>query len=150
MASPTYRASRPQSRHPVIERLLADGDRVCAPPVAGCSPTADAAAHRGIVERIAEPVLLTRYSYGDAVITVAGTADSATPGGNMAIAPTLMVKQCGDLAFVRQVLFYPVTDAAVETGSYRAFAEGYLLTHEGMKWSGPAYCHPLGPVRACG
>lgn len=79
MTSPTNRASRSQSRHPVIERLLADGDRVCAPPVAGRSLTADAVAIRGFVERIDGPVPWAGHSYGGAVITVAGTADSATP-----------------------------------------------------------------------
>ncbi|MEU4837980.1 alpha/beta fold hydrolase [Nocardia testacea] len=64
------------SWHPVIERLLADGHRVCAPPVAGRSLTADADAIRGIVERIDGPVLLAGHSYGGAVITVAGTADN--------------------------------------------------------------------------
>ncbi|WP_431955822.1 alpha/beta hydrolase [Nocardia lijiangensis] len=63
-------------------------------------------------------------------IAVAG--DSV--GGNMAIALTLMAKERGDLTFAQQVLFYPVTDAAFDTGSYRQFAEGYFLTREGMKW----------------
>ncbi|MGW5381666.1 alpha/beta hydrolase [Nocardia sp. NPDC003963] len=63
-------------------------------------------------------------------IAVAG--DSV--GGNMAIALTLMAKERGDISFVQQVLFYPVTDAAFDTGSYRQFAEGYFLTREGMKW----------------
>ncbi|WP_433193761.1 alpha/beta hydrolase [Nocardia sp. CA-107356] len=63
-------------------------------------------------------------------IAVAG--DSV--GGNMAIALTLMAKERGDVSFVQQVLFYPVTDANFDTGSYREFATGYFLTREGMQW----------------
>ncbi|MGW5381667.1 alpha/beta fold hydrolase [Nocardia sp. NPDC003963] len=64
------------SWHPVIERLLADGYRVTAPPVAGRSLAADAAGIRSLVERIEGPVLLAGHSYGGAVITVAGAADN--------------------------------------------------------------------------
>jgi acetyl esterase len=55
-------------------------------------------------------------------------------GGNMAIALTLLAKLRGDVSFVQQVLFYPVTDAAFDTGSYEQFAEGYFLARDGMKW----------------
>lgn len=63
-------------------------------------------------------------------IAVAG--DSV--GGNMAIALTLMAKERGDVPLVQQVLFYPVTDAAFDTGSYHQFAEGYFLRRDGMQW----------------
>lgn len=55
-------------------------------------------------------------------------------GGNMTAALTLMAKERGDVSLVQQVLFYPVTDANFDTGSYEQFAEGYFLTREGMKW----------------
>ncbi|MGW1197940.1 alpha/beta hydrolase [Streptomyces sp. NPDC002536] len=63
-------------------------------------------------------------------IAVAG--DSV--GGNMAAALTLMAKERGDLPLVQQVLFYPVTDAAFETGSYHQFATGYFLRRDAMRW----------------
>ena len=55
-------------------------------------------------------------------------------GGNMAIALTLLAKERGDVSFVAQVLFYPVTDAAFDNDSYREFATGYYLALDGMKW----------------
>ncbi|MFE2457592.1 alpha/beta hydrolase [Streptomyces sp. NPDC059402] len=63
-------------------------------------------------------------------IAVAG--DSV--GGNMSAALTLMAKERGDVSLVQQVLFYPVTDAAFDTGSYQQFAEGYFLRRDGMQW----------------
>ncbi|MEI5521103.1 alpha/beta hydrolase [Streptomyces brasiliscabiei] len=55
-------------------------------------------------------------------------------GGNMTAALTLMAKQRGDVPLVQQVLFYPVTDASFDTGSYRQFATGYFLRRDGMEW----------------
>ncbi|MEU5059995.1 MULTISPECIES: alpha/beta hydrolase [Streptomyces] len=63
-------------------------------------------------------------------IAVAG--DSV--GGNMSIALTLMAKERGDVPLAQQVLFYPVTDAAFDTGSYHQFAEGYFLRRDAMQW----------------
>ncbi|NEB35200.1 alpha/beta hydrolase [Streptomyces sp. SID14446] len=63
-------------------------------------------------------------------IAVAG--DSV--GGNMTAALTLMAKERGDVPLVAQVLFYPVTDATFETGSYHQFATGYFLRRDGMQW----------------
>ncbi|WP_406010345.1 alpha/beta hydrolase [Streptomyces sp. NBC_00637] len=55
-------------------------------------------------------------------------------GGNMAAALTLMAKERGGVPLVQQVLFYPVTDASFDTGSYHQFAEGYFLRRDGMQW----------------
>ncbi|QSR24041.1 esterase [Nocardioides aromaticivorans] len=63
-------------------------------------------------------------------IAVAG--DSV--GGNMSAALTLLAKERGDVSFVFQVLFYPVTNADFDTTSYHDFAEGYFLARDGMKW----------------
>ncbi|MFJ9793244.1 alpha/beta hydrolase [Streptomyces globosus] len=63
-------------------------------------------------------------------IAVAG--DSV--GGNMSAALTLMAKERGDVVLRQQVLFYPVTDASFDTPSYEAFAEGYFLRRDAMRW----------------
>ncbi|MBC6457853.1 alpha/beta hydrolase fold domain-containing protein [Actinomadura sp. HBU206391] len=63
-------------------------------------------------------------------IAVAG--DSV--GGNMAASLTLTAKQQGDVRLAGQVLFYPVTDAAFDTGSYERFAEGFFLRRDTMQW----------------
>ena len=55
-------------------------------------------------------------------------------GGNMSAAVTLLAKQRGDVEFCQQVLFYPVTDADFDTGSYHEFAEGYFLRRDAMQW----------------
>ena len=51
-------------------------------------------------------------------------------GGNMAAAIAILAKQRGDVTFLHQSLYYPVTDAAQDTESYREFAEGPYLTRE--------------------
>src|SRR3954454_5239401 len=47
-------------------------------------------------------------------------------GGGMTAAIALMAQERGDVHFVQQSMYYPVTDAAMDTGSYAQFAEGYL------------------------
>ena len=66
------------------------------------------------------------------VTRIAIAGDSV--GGNMTAAVTLLAKRRGDVRFLQQVLFYPVTDANFDTESYKQFAEGYFLGREGMKW----------------
>jgi acetyl esterase/lipase len=60
-------------------------------------------------------------------------------GGNMTAAVTIMAKQRGTVRFVHQSLYYPVTDAAQDTESYREFAEGWYLAAKGMAWFWDAY-----------
>jgi acetyl esterase len=60
-------------------------------------------------------------------------------GGNMTAALTLMAQERGDVRFVHQSMYYPVTDAAMDTGSYQQFAEGYFLTAKMMAWFWDAY-----------
>lgn len=55
-------------------------------------------------------------------------------GGNMAIVLNLMSFERRDVKFKGAALFYPVTHADFETGSYKEFAEGYFLARDGMKW----------------
>ncbi len=55
-------------------------------------------------------------------------------GGNMATALAILAKQSGDVTFVHQSLYYPVTDAAQNTASYEEFADGPHLTAKAMAW----------------
>jgi acetyl esterase len=72
----------------------------------------------------------TERNLDGARVAVAG--DSV--GGNMTAAITLMAKQRSGPNVRAQVLFYPVTDASFDTGSYHEFAEGYFLRRDAMQW----------------
>ncbi len=65
-------------------------------------------------------------------------------GGCMTAALALMAKDRGDVRFVQQSMWYPVTDAAMDTESYEQFAEGYFLTAAGMAWFWDAYLPDVG------
>jgi acetyl esterase/lipase len=64
-------------------------------------------------------------------------------GGGMTAAIALMAQERGDVRFVHQSMYYPVTDAAMDTGSYEQFAEGYFLTAKAMAWFWDCYCPDL-------
>ena len=60
-------------------------------------------------------------------------------GGCMTAALTLMAQDRGDVEFVHHSMYYPVTSAAMDTDSYRQFAEGYYLSAKAMEWFWDAY-----------
>jgi acetyl esterase/lipase len=64
-------------------------------------------------------------------------------GGCMTAALALMAMERGDVRFVHQSMYYPVTDAAMDTESYEEFAEGYFLAAKGMAWFWDAYLPDL-------
>ncbi|TCC00123.1 alpha/beta hydrolase [Kosakonia quasisacchari] len=55
-------------------------------------------------------------------------------GGNMVAAVALQAKERHTPAIRYQVMFWPVTDARFETGSYNQFSNGYFLSKNMMKW----------------
>jgi acetyl esterase len=63
-------------------------------------------------------------------MAVAG--DSA--GGNMATVLALLAKRRGDVAFVHQSMYYPITDARNDTESYKLFKDGPYGGPEMMAW----------------
>jgi acetyl esterase len=74
-------------------------------------------------------------------IAVAG--DSA--GGNMATVLAIMAKQRGDVRFVHQSLYYPMTDANAESSeSLRRFRDGPYGSAEGLEWFWSSYLSDQG------
>lgn len=65
-------------------------------------------------------------------------------GGGMTAALTLMAAERGDVRFVHQSMYYPVTSAAMDTGSYERFADGYFLSAKSMAWFWNAYLPEAG------
>jgi len=64
-------------------------------------------------------------------------------GGNMAATVTLLAKARGGPTIRYQVLFYPVTDAALATDSYTRFGDGFWLTRRTMEWFWSQYAPDL-------
>lgn len=87
---------------------------------------------------IEENYAVARWIRGDGASKGLDTSHIAVAGdsvgGNMTAALTLMAKERGDINFVVQLLFYPVTDATFDTPSYQQFAQGYYLRRDGMQW----------------
>ena len=60
-------------------------------------------------------------------------------GGDMTAALALMAKERGDVSFIQQSMYYPVTDAAMDTASYDEFEAGWYLSRKAMEWFWDAY-----------
>jgi acetyl esterase len=60
-------------------------------------------------------------------------------GGNMATVLALMCKERGGPKLAAQLLYYPVTDADLDTDTYIRYADGPWLTREAMRWFWDAY-----------
>jgi acetyl esterase len=67
---------------------------------------------------------------------IAVGGDSA--GGNLAAVIALRARDAG-LPLALQILVYPVTDADLESASYREYASGLNLNRDEMKWFWDAY-----------
>jgi acetyl esterase len=81
---------------------------------------------------------------GGSADRVAVGGDSA--GGNLAAVTALMARDRGGPAVTFQLLVYPVIDAAMDSPSYQANAEGYLLTARTMRWFWQCYLRSPGDV----
>ena len=68
--------------------------------------------------------------------------DSA--GANLAAVVAQQARDAGGPELAFQLLVCPVTDCDLETGSYEANADGYLLTREMMRWFWELYMGPDG------
>jgi len=67
--------------------------------------------------------------------------DSA--GGNLAAVVSMMARDRGGPAISFQLLFYPVTDCALDTPSQKEFAaDGYALSRADMEWFWKNYLDP--------
>ncbi|WP_329157071.1 alpha/beta hydrolase [Streptomyces sp. NBC_01717] len=62
---------------------------------------------------------------------LAVVGDSA--GGNIAAALTLLAKERGDVSFIQQVLFYPITNASFDTRSHHQSVETHPLRRDAMQ-----------------
>jgi acetyl esterase len=78
--------------------------------------------------------------------------DSA--GGNLAAICALRARDSG-IPIALQLLVYPVTDADLDTSTYREFADGYWLTRYSMEWfwnhylpDGDRFVPDASPLRA--
>lgn len=83
-----------------------------------------------------------QHGLDPARIAVAG--DSA--GGNMAAVVARTAAEHGLPDLAGQLLFYPATDAACDTDSFRRFADSYFLSGDAIRWCWEQYLGDADPT----
>ncbi|MDN3357521.1 alpha/beta hydrolase [Actinomadura sp. DC4] len=122
----------PQTHDRLVREIAAGTGAAVVFPDYSLSPEAKYPTAIEEVFAVARWIAASGGEHGLDTTRVAVAGDSV--GGNMATVTTLLAKQRGGVSFRAQVLFYPVTNAAFDTGSYERFAEGYFLAREAMRW----------------
>ena len=83
---------------------------------------------------------------GRSVTSLVLCGDSA--GGNLAIVTAMALRDApAKVPAIAQIPFYPAADMSQPYPSYEEFADGYLLTRDGMDWFGAAYAAETEHVR---
>jgi acetyl esterase len=93
----------------------------------------------GIEQAYAAAQWVMRDGAGSGLDGTRIAAAGESVGGNMAAALALMARERGDVRFVQTQMYYPVTDAAMDTASYEQFADGPFITRNAMEWFWDAY-----------
>ena len=75
---------------------------------------------------------------------IALAGDSA--GGNMATVVARTAAEQGLPHLAGELLFYPATDAACDTDSYRRFADSYFLSRDAIRWCWEQYLGGADPA----
>ena len=113
--------------HDRLVRELAVGARAAVAFVE-YTPSPEARYPVAIEQGYATAQWLTREGSGRGMDADRMAVAGESVGGNMTAALALMAKERGDVTFVQASMYYPVTDAAMDTASYDQFATGYYLS----------------------
>jgi acetyl esterase/lipase len=124
--------------HDRLVRELAVG-ATCAVAFVEYTPSPEAHYPVAIEQGYATARWITRHGAGHDLDPERMAVAGESVGGNMTAALALMAKERGDVHFVHHSMYYPVTDAAMDTASYEQFAEGYYLSRASMHWFWDAY-----------
>ncbi len=109
------------------------------------SPEARYPAALEAVESVARHLAVYGHEYRLDGTRLCLAGDSA--GANLATVVAIRAVRHGHPRFLLQMLFFPVTDAGMDTPSYREFADGHFLTRAQMKWFWDAYAPVLASRR---
>ncbi|MEV6901776.1 alpha/beta hydrolase [Amycolatopsis sp. NPDC051372] len=103
------------------------------------TPSPEARYPVAIEPAYANPQRMGREGAGKGIEEAYRAVAGDSVGGNMTAAPALMAKERGVVTFVQHSTYYPVTDAGMDTGSYRRFEHGPCPAAKAMAWFWDAY-----------